>query len=1084
MKTKMLIGLVFLCLGLLILVADGYSATAQQKPKLRHLSEDVNVDRPSGAKDCPKFGPYYPPSKVSPEINYQSTCEDISPSVGTIIQHDQIGTTWYEFQKNGSMGRMISVTNNGYAYSTWMYTDHIYPPGPRSVRFVVKRPNHTFTDPVDAGPGNMNSGYCNVTHLHDGTPVVLYHETADSGRMSVLTVAESEGSINFNRHFDLPDFIDDGVSGQLMTWPKGEAQYDSATGRDYIHIVGHEAELGCSGPYKVAYERCYINPADSSQLICQTFQNGATRTYTLNNNEIIDLYNYPLSSLSEGCQISIIAVVSPVSQKVAVIWLMPTKPGECDYFSDVVYVESQHCGDEWIDGTNWRPTPINITNYQWNGGYERAFNDVSACYDYQDSLHIVFVTVGFDTAQPGYYMPNVARLYHWSKKTGTRMITSAIWEGSHPSSHNLNIAKMSISAQNPIYHAGGDSVFLYCIWTQFDSADYGASGWYTNGELYGCGSFDGGQTWGLPYNLTNTKTPGCAPGTCLSEHWSSLAQNMYDGDLHIQYICDRDPGGAIQSEGQWTENPVMYLHLSDWNITLPHAEIEILSPANWTHPPLKVAPGGSRDLLFQVFNRGNANLTFDVNSDNSCIQVNAPSAVLPPGDSTTVTAVVNGADLCNGEFICGNVVITSNEGGFKVDTLPVLAVVADDYYECPLDSTTCTTLENGVLRLYTNANSEEWIHDIGTHPDTTLEVFFAGGTIIATTSGIDTMVGRFMRNDWRAGVRDKLYTESCDVDWEPDFYIIYTKNIFILPPAPPCNLRWYWWEESKQIKLFKNTAPDLYKHLVIQYVTVKRHDPPTWWPNHPPFTGYEDNYIGMAEDIDCPSDTGLIGIENNRNLAGYSATRNSAWQKGWNYTGAHPEYNNYYAGIALGIGRMGESEVPYGAYNVKNHQYVYPNGGWGWKDGELYQLASTPGINIQDQDSLVDRSQVFTARKIGAGNDPNASYSYTLIKVIAPGGLSQLENYVDTARAIVTREKAKGYPVICGDCNGDGSVNLGDVVCLITYAYKNGAPPPCPISREDVNSSGGLPNLGDIVYLISYLYKGGPSPNCPGIWGP
>ena len=33
--------------------------------------------------------------------------------------------------------------------------------------------------------------------------------------------------------------------------------------------------------------------------------------------------------------------------------------------------------------------------------------------------------------------------------------------------------------------------------------------------------------------------------------------------------------------------------------------------------------------------------------------------------------------------------------------------------------------------------------------------------------------------------------------------------------------------------------------------------------------------------------------------------------------------------------------------------------------------------------------------------------------------------------------------------------------------------------RGDVNGDG-IINVGDIVYLVSYLYKGGPEPNCPG----
>jgi hypothetical protein len=63
-----------------------------------------------------------------------------------------------------------------------------------------------------------------------------------------------------------------------------------------------------------------------------------------------------------------------------------------------------------------------------------------------------------------------------------------------------------------------------------------------------------------------------------------------------------------------------------------------------------------------------------------------------------------------------------------------------------------------------------------------------------------------------------------------------------------------------------------------------------------------------------------------------------------------------------------------------------------------------------------------------------------------------------------------------GDCNSSGSVELGDVVYLITYLYKSG-PAPDPLSVGDVNCNG-VVDLGDVVFMITYLYKGGPAPCC------
>jgi hypothetical protein len=67
-------------------------------------------------------------------------------------------------------------------------------------------------------------------------------------------------------------------------------------------------------------------------------------------------------------------------------------------------------------------------------------------------------------------------------------------------------------------------------------------------------------------------------------------------------------------------------------------------------------------------------------------------------------------------------------------------------------------------------------------------------------------------------------------------------------------------------------------------------------------------------------------------------------------------------------------------------------------------------------------------------------------------------------------------PYIPGDANGDDMVNVGDVVYLVDYLYRDG-PAPAPLAAGDVDCDGMI-NVGDVVYLVNYLYKGGPAP-CP-----
>jgi|GEM_PF-3158410 len=64
--------------------------------------------------------------------------------------------------------------------------------------------------------------------------------------------------------------------------------------------------------------------------------------------------------------------------------------------------------------------------------------------------------------------------------------------------------------------------------------------------------------------------------------------------------------------------------------------------------------------------------------------------------------------------------------------------------------------------------------------------------------------------------------------------------------------------------------------------------------------------------------------------------------------------------------------------------------------------------------------------------------------------------------------------IVIGDPNADGYIEMGDILFLISYLFKNG-PRSFPYSLGEVNADGVI-DLGDILYLISYLYKGGPQP--------
>jgi hypothetical protein len=393
------------------------------------------------------------------------------------------------------------------------------------------------------------------------------------------------------------------------------------------------------------------------------------------------------------------------------------------------------------------------------------------------------------------------------------------------------------------------------------------------------------------------------------------------------------------------------------------------------------------------------------------------------------------------------------------------------------------------MEFYVNANSQEWIHDISTRPDTTFETFFQGGPFVATTVLGDTLVGRYYSaNDQHILAQQRLYLNS----FYSDFWVEATWAATIHKLNPPMNVKWWWFDILHQTVFFKPAASDDLKHTVIKFFDVYRHGQPPWWPSQPAFTGYEETYIGMMMDIDCPFDT-LRG-QNARNAAGWDATNNIAWMHGsHNQTGGnHTQYDNYYAGMALIKGQFSENEIPWGTYNLCNDTHLYPQNPWGWLDGDFYQVAkgSTLGA-IEFPDSLKDRSQVVTAKKITAGNNPNLEASFTVVEAIGEDGLAQLQTRVAAARTWVTglKNRTRPFHYLCGDVSGDGIITVSDVVLIINYLFKNAgqaslAP---PLGRADISGTDPTVTVtvSDAVLMLGYLFKAA-SPmstfNCPTVW--
>ncbi|UCB53467.1 MAG: dockerin type I repeat-containing protein [Candidatus Zixiibacteriota bacterium] len=63
-----------------------------------------------------------------------------------------------------------------------------------------------------------------------------------------------------------------------------------------------------------------------------------------------------------------------------------------------------------------------------------------------------------------------------------------------------------------------------------------------------------------------------------------------------------------------------------------------------------------------------------------------------------------------------------------------------------------------------------------------------------------------------------------------------------------------------------------------------------------------------------------------------------------------------------------------------------------------------------------------------------------------------------------------------GDANGDGVINIADVMYMVNYLYRGG-PYPASFEAGDANCDG-THGILDVLILVNYLYKGGRPPGC------
>lgn len=80
-----------------------------------------------------------------------------------------------------------------------------------------------------------------------------------------------------------------------------------------------------------------------------------------------------------------------------------------------------------------------------------------------------------------------------------------------------------------------------------------------------------------------------------------------------------------------------------------------------------------------------------------------------------------------------------------------------------------------------------------------------------------------------------------------------------------------------------------------------------------------------------------------------------------------------------------------------------------------------------------------------------------------------------TAFVYLKGARTFGPSCMMGDINASGDINSADIIALVNYVFRGGAPPVCSPIAGDVTCSGST-DAADIIFLVGFVFKGGPAP--------
>jgi hypothetical protein len=422
MKRNILFGLLFVCIAIAAFAA---------KPAKDRVMGPVFTNGSETIQSLP--APRVPGNRLDEEGGTPNSTYEI------------VGTTWYDYQTNGTHGKTIAMDPFGNVHIAWTKGMEEGSAGRHVFYNCWQGDGSGFIE--DGGVrvnGGSRAGFCNLAAGANGFGFPAYHDV-------LVSAPHATAAIDFAS-------CAGAFTGIEVPWPGGEPQ-----------VIWPRVDMDIDG-------NLHMVATESGGADAEYYVRG-TPEYDSGFGLSIDWGNGFTTPWENATFITIDVACSRLTNRVAVAWIAdPTDPAGFVDDENIMLKISEDGGLNWgetIPVTNL--PPVDTTCCSQGGNYEscvgdtfRPWLDLSLIMDDNDNVHVAFTGQAYfaidEDCIPGPYGFVYATLWHWGEDNQY----FSLMQQAYFANDSVALGVNNLMCHRPSLAIDTTTGYLYCSFQQFD----------------------------------------------------------------------------------------------------------------------------------------------------------------------------------------------------------------------------------------------------------------------------------------------------------------------------------------------------------------------------------------------------------------------------------------------------------------------------------------------------------------------------------------------------------------------------------------------------------------------------------------